>query len=153
MRQAARASLLAAKVSHGRWKTCTVIAALRHDRVEAPWLLDGSVNGDCFLACADEGFTPTQKSHGIVIRDDLGSDKATAVRRAIGTADATLLFVTKYAPDLNPIEQQFARLKPWLPHAAQRSRDALCRATALILEHHLPSRVRQDVVNSCYDRT
>lgn len=83
----------------------------------------------------------------------LGSHKATAVRRAIGADSATLIFLPKYAPDLNPMEPMFARLKPWLRHAAERTRDALCRATALILGHHIPSRVRQDVVNSCYGRS
>lgn len=121
---------LAATVPHGHWQTSTFIAALRHDRVEAPWLLDGPVNSESFLIYVEKILAPTLKPRDIVIMDNLGSHKNKAIRRAIRAAGATLLFLPKYSPDLNPIEQVFAKLKHWLRNAAERTGDALCRAIA-----------------------
>jgi transposase len=102
---------LEAKVPHGHWKTSTFVAALRSDRIEAPWLLDGPINGASFLVYVEEVLAPTLKPGDIVVMDNLGSHKGKAVRQAIRAAGAKLLFLPKYSPDLNPIEQFFAKLK------------------------------------------
>lgn len=143
---------LAATVPHGHWQTSTFIAALRHDRVEAPWLLDGPVNAESFLLYVEKILAPTLKPRDIVIMDNLGSHKNKAVRRAIRAAGATLLFLPKYSPDLNPIEQLFAKLKHWLRHAAERTRDTLCRAIAEILDTISPDECANYLVNSGYAR-
>jgi len=96
-----------AKVPNGHWKTMTFLAALRHDRVDAPWLIDGPINGERFLLYVEKVLAPTLKPGDIVVMDNLGSHKSKAVRRAIRKAGARLFFLPKYSPDLNPIEQLF----------------------------------------------
>ena len=130
---APRGQRLKAKVPHGHWKTSTFLAALRHDRVEAPWLIDGPINGECFLLYVEKVLVPTLRPGDIVIMDNLGSHKGKAVRRAIRSAGAKLLFLPKYSPDLNPIEQLFAKLKHLLRKAAERTREAVCDAIGKIL--------------------
>src|SRR5579863_3140998 len=93
------------------WKTATFLAALRNDRVEAPCLFDGPINGERFLAYVEQFLVPTLKPGDIVILDNLGSHKGKAVRAAIKAVGARLVFLPKYSPDLNPIEQLFAKLK------------------------------------------
>lgn len=124
---------LKAKVPHGHWKTSTFLAALRHDRVEAPWLLDGPINGERFLLYVEKVLVPTLRPGDVVVMDNLGSHKGQAVRRAIRAAGAKLFFLPKYSPDLNPIEQLFAKLKHFLRKAAGRDRDAVCSAIGHIL--------------------
>lgn len=103
------------KVPHGRWKTATFLAALRNDRIEAPCLFDGPINGERFRAYVEQFLTPTLKPGDVVILDNLGSHKGKAVRRAIRDVGARLVFLPKYSPDLNPIEQVFAKFKSKRP--------------------------------------
>ena len=130
---APRGERLKAKVPHGHWKTMTFLAALRHDRVEAPWLINGPINGERFLLYVEKVLVPTLRPDDIVIMDNLGSHKAKAVRRAIRATGARLFFLPKYSPDLNPIEKLFAKLKHWLRKAARRTPDAVCDAIGHIL--------------------
>jgi len=125
---------LPGKAPFGHWNTMTFLAALRRDRVEAPWLLDRPINGERFRVYIEQVLVPTLKPGDIVIMDNLGSHKAKAVRSAIRHAGARLLFLPKYSPDLNPIEQLFAKLKHRLRHARARSADAICHAIAEVLE-------------------
>jgi putative transposase len=108
---APRGRRLVAKVPHGHWKTATFLAALRSDRIEAPCLFDGPINGERFLSYVEQFLVPTLKRDDIVVLDNLGSHKGKAVRNAIKAAGARLLFLPKYSPDLNPIEQVFAKIK------------------------------------------
>ena len=131
---APRGERLKAATPHRRWKTMTFLAALRADRVEAPWLLDGPINGESFRTYVEKALVPTLSPGDIVILDNLGSHRGAAVRRAIRAAGARLLFLPKYSPDLNPIEQLFAKLKHRLRKAARRTPEAICDAIADILE-------------------
>jgi transposase len=124
---------LPAKVPHRRWTTMTFLAALRHDRIEAPWLIDGPINGQSFLTYIEKVLAPTLRAGDIVVMDNLGSHKGKAVRRALRAVGAKLFFLPKYSPDLNPIEMFFAKLKHWLRKAAQRTADTVYRAIADIL--------------------
>jgi transposase len=124
---------LAAKVPHGHWNTTTFLAALRHDRSDAPWLLDGPIDGESFQLYVEKVLLPTLRPGDIVIMDNLGSHKGKAVRRLIRSAGAKLIFLPKYSPDLNPIEQVFAKLKHLLRKAAARTLDALCAAIGQLL--------------------
>ena len=130
---APRGQRLPGKAPHGHWKTMTFLAALRHDRVSAPWLIDGPIDGQSFLQYVEEVLVPTLKPGDIVIIDNLGSHKGKAVRQAIRAAGAKLFFLPKYSPDLNPIEKFFAKLKHWLRKAARRTVDAVYNAIADIL--------------------
>ena len=103
----------------------TFIAALRRDGIAAPCLFDGPINGEVFLAWVRQILVPTLKPGEIVIMDNLGSHRGKAVRGAIRASGAKLLFLPKYSPDLNPIEQVFAKLKHLLRKAQARSYDAV----------------------------
>lgn len=118
----------------GHWNTSTFIAALRHDRVDAPWVFDGPVNGDIFRTYVEHVLAPTLKTGDIVVMDNLGSHKSQAVRKAIREAGAHLLFLPPYSPDLNPIEQAFSKLKHWMRNAGARTRETLWRTVGNILD-------------------
>ena len=124
---------LIAKVPHGRWKTTTFLAALRHDRIDAPWLLEGPIDGESFRTYVEKVLLPTLREGDIVIMDNLGSHKGKAVRALIRSAGAKLFFLPKYSPDLNPIEQVFAKLKHLLRKAAARTVEAICNAVGKLL--------------------
>jgi transposase len=141
-----------AKVPHGHWKTMTFLAALRHDRVEAPWLIDGPINGERFLLYVEKVLAPTLQLGDIVVMDNLGSHKGKAVRRAIRKAGAQLFFLPKYSPDLNPIEQLFAKLKHWLRKAASRSVQTVCDTIGQILNRIKPTECSNYFKNSGYDQ-
>ena len=108
------------KAPFGRWKTMTFIAALRQDHIAAPCLFDGPINGQVFLAWVQQSLAPTLKPGEIVIMDNLRSHRGKAVRHAIRKAGAKLLFLPKYSPDHNPIEQVFSKLKHGLRKAKTR---------------------------------
>jgi putative transposase len=122
-----------AKVPHRRWKTMTFLAALRLDRVEAPWLIDGPINGERFRLYVEKVLLPTLRPDDLVVIDNLASHRGKAIRRIIRSVGAKLFFLPKYSPDLNPIEQLFAKLKHWLRNAAGRSVDAVSNAIGHIL--------------------
>jgi transposase len=147
---ARRGERLIAKVPHGHWKTATFLAALRHDRIEAPCLFDGPINGELFLAYVEQCLVPTLKPGDIVVLDNLGSHKSKAVRSAIRATGARLLFLPKYSPDLNPIEQLFAKFKTLLRKAGARSIDAINQAIAQILTTYTPAECANYLRNAGY---
>jgi transposase len=108
---APRGQRLVDKVPQGKWKTATFLAALRNDRIDAPCLFDGPINGERFHAYVEQFLVPTLKPGDVVILDNLGSHKGKAVRKAIRDVGGRLVFLPKYSPDLNPIEQVFAKFK------------------------------------------
>ena len=130
---APRGRRLVAKIPHGHWKTATFLAALRNDRIDAPCVFDGPINGERFLAYVEQFLVPTLKRNDIVVLDNLGAHKGKAVRNAIKAAGARLLFLPKYSPDLNPIEQLFAKIKGFVRKAAPRTLDAVSDAIAQAL--------------------
>ena len=130
---APRGQRLVDKVPQGKWKTATFLAALRNDRIEAPCVFDGPINGERFLAYVEQFLVPTLKRNDIVVLDNLGAHKGKAVRNAIKAAGARLLFLPKYSPDLNPIEQLFAKIKGFVRKAAPRTLDAVSDAIAQAL--------------------
>ncbi|TIV25317.1 MAG: IS630 family transposase, partial [Mesorhizobium sp.] len=141
-----------AKVPHGHWKTMTFLAALRHDGITAPWLIDGPINGERFRLYIETVLVPTLKPGDIVVMDNLGSHKGKAVRRAIRKAGAKLILLPKYSPDLNPIEQFFAKLKHWLRKAAKRTAETVCQAIGEILNRTTPAECSNYFANAGYDR-
>ena len=135
---AERGQRLIDKIPHGHWMTTTFLAALRHDRIDAPCLFDGPINGERFRAYVEQELAPTLNRDDIVILDNLGAHKSKAVRQAIRRVGARLIFLPKYSPDLNPIEPVFAKLKTSLRKAAARTVDGICDAIGEILKSFSP---------------
>jgi transposase len=130
---APRGSRLIAKVPDGRWRTMTFLAALRHDRITAPWLLEGPIDGESFATYVEKVLLPTLRRGDIVIMDNLGSHRGKIIRQLIRSAGAKLFLLPKYSPDLNPIEQVFAKLKHLLRKAAARTVETVCAAIGELL--------------------
>ena len=136
--RAPRGHRLVARVPHGRWKSMTFLAALRCDRIDAPCVVDGPINGTIFRAWVEQFLIPTLRPGDVVVLDNLGSHKGLAVRRAIRAAGAHLLFLPPYSPDLNPIEMMFAKLKTLLRKADQRTPSAVWHRLGTILDQFTP---------------
>lgn len=141
---------LNAKAPHGHWKTLTFLAALRHDGITAPCVFDGPINGECFLAYVRQALVPTLKVGDMVIMDNLSSHKNPAIRKAIREAGARLFFLPPYSPDLNPIEQVFAKLKTLLRKAEERTVEATWRRIGKLLGQFPPKECANYLRNSGY---
>jgi transposase len=128
-----RGRRLIAKVPQGHWKTMTFLAALRHDRVSAPFVIDGPIDGDSFQAYVRQCLAPTLVPGEIVVMDNLGSHKSPEISSAIQARRARLRYLPSYSPDLNPIELMFAKLKAHLRKAAERNLDTLRQRIGAIL--------------------
>ena len=147
---APRGQKLVARAPFGKWRTLTFLAALRHDRIDAPCVLDGPINGQSFTAWVEQFLVPTLKPGDIVIMDNLGSHKGAAVRKAIRLVGAKLLFLPPYSPDLNPIEQLFAKLKLLLRKAAERSVEATWQRIGTLLDAFPPHECANYFTNAGY---
>src|SRR5262245_37636339 len=150
---APRGSRLIAQVPHRQWKTTTFLAALRHDRIDAPWLLEGPIDGESFTIYVEKVLLPTLRPGDIVIMDNLGSHRGKIVRQLIRSAGAKLFFLPKYSPDLNPIEQVFAKLKHLLRKAAARTVETVCAAIGKLLGTFTNEECANYFKNSGYDPT
>jgi transposase len=126
-------------VPHGHWKTTTVVAALRADGITAPLVLDGAINGESFLAYVRQFLAPALRPGDVLVMDNLPSHKVAGVREAIEAAGATLRYLPPYSPDLNPIEQVFAKLKALLRSEAARTVEALWAAIGRLLARFPPA--------------
>jgi transposase len=147
---APRGERVIAAIPHGHWKTTTFIAALRHDRIAAPYVFDGPINGERFLAWVEQALVPTLIPGNIVIMDNLGSHKVAGVREAIEAARASVRYLPAYSPDLNPIEQVFAKLKGILRTVAARTVDDLWDAIGAALDKFTAHECRNYLVHAGY---
>lgn len=145
-----RGRRLIAKVPHGHWKTLTFLAALRCDRIDAPCVIDGPINGESFRAYVEQILLPTLAPGDIVIMDNLGSHKGRAIRNAIRSAGAHRLLLPPYSPDLNPIEQVFAKLKALLRKAGERTLEATWRRIGELLGRFTPTECANYFTNAGY---
>ena len=152
-RLGAEGERLIGRAPHGHWRAMTFIAALRHDRIDAPFVLDGPVNGEAFRAYVEQLLAPTLSPGDIVVMDNLGSHKSQAVREAIRRAGAHLLFLPPYSPDLNPIEQVFAKLKHMLREASERTVEATWRRIGTLLDRFTPDECANYLKNAGYAST
>lgn len=137
--RALRGQRLVSAVPFGHWNTSTFIAALRDDALVAPYVMDGAINGELFLAYVEQMLVPTLRAGDMVIMDNLGSHKVAGVRAAIEGAGAHLIYLPAYSPDLNPIEQVFAKIKAVLRAKAIRNVDALWQALGQIADAITPT--------------
>lgn len=144
---------LVAAAPHGHWRTSTFLAALRHRRLTAPAVFDGAINGRMFRAYVEQVLAPTLAAGDIVVLDNLASHKITGIREAIEARGASLLFLPPYSPDLNPIEQVFAKLKQLIRSAAPRSRETLWRTIGSMLGRFTPTECQNYLVAAGYRRS
>ena len=148
--RAPRGDRLIGYAPNGHWKTTTFIAALRCDCLTAPAVFDGPIDGESFVAYVQQVLVPTLRPGDIVVMDNLSSHKVDGVQKAIEAAGATRVLLPSYSPDLNPIEQAFAKLKAWLRKHARRSVDALWNAIAEALPLFSPQECSNYFTNSGY---
>ena len=139
---------LVAAMPHGHWRTTTFVAGLRQAGIVAPLVLDGPITGTAFRAYVEQFLAPALKPGDVVVLDNLAAHKVDGVRRAIATAGASLLYLPPYSPDLNPIEQLFAKLKALLRKAAARTRDDLWSTIGRLLET-VPRREAANYLSHC----
>jgi transposase len=135
----ARGQRLNGRVPHGHWKITTFTAGLRLDRLSAPMVLDGPMNGDCFKAYVEQVLVPTLTQGDIVVMDNLSSHKGEDVRKAIEAVGAQLRYLPPYSPDLNPIEQAFSKLKAHLRKHAERSIETLWARIGDLIQTFTPN--------------
>ena len=135
---------------HGHWRTLTFLGALRCDRLTAPCVFDGPINGQCFSAYVEQQLVPVLRPGDIVVMDNLGSHKSALVRQLIRAAGARLWFLPPYSPDLNPIEQAFAKIKHWMRHAQKRSTEDTWRFIGSFVETIQPQECRNYFENAGY---
>ena len=145
-----RGERVRAKAPFGHWNTMTFVAALRHDRIDAPWLIDRPMNGAIFRHYVEKVLQPTLRPQDIVIMDNLGSHRSRAVRTAIRQVGAKLFLLPKYSPDLNPIEQVFAKLKQLLRKECARSREAVSAAIGKLLNRDTPAECAAYIAHAGY---
>lgn len=140
-----------AGVPYGHWKTTTFIAALRTDGLVAPCVLDGPINHDAFEAYIEQLLAPVLRQGDIVIMDNLSSHKGPTVRRMIEAAGAELLYLPPYSPDLNPIENAFAKLKALLRKAAARTVTSLWDVIGGLVSSFTPTECKNYFAHAGYD--
>jgi transposase len=133
-----RGERLVAKVPHGHWKSMTLVAALRIDGIAAPYVIDGAMDGPTFLAYVEQVLAPTLEQDDIVFMDNLRPHKVDGVRQAIEAVGATLRYLPAYSPDLNPIEQAFAKLKAALRKGAARTVKTLWKLIGKLIKTFAP---------------
>jgi transposase len=119
---------LIAAVPPGHYETSTLIAAIRLRGPWAPWLFEGAMNGEMFLAWVRQGLAPTLRKNDLVIMDNLATHKVAGVCHAIETSGARLLYLPPYSPDFNPLENMWSKIKQILRRAAPRTQDHLMMA-------------------------
>lgn len=147
---AARGQRLIGRAPFGHWNTMTFVAALRHDGIVAPWVIDGPINGESFRTWVEQVLVPELRPDDIVVMDNLGSHKAPAIRQAIRAAGAKLFYLPAYSPDLNPIEQVIAKLKHLLRKAAERTKETVWRRIGSLLDQFTPQECENYIRNAGY---
>ena len=128
-----------AGIPHGHWKTTTLTAALRRTGMVAPVVLDGAMDGACFLAYVEQMLVPVLTPGDVVVMDNLPAHKRAGVRAAVEAAGAPQRDQPPYSPNFNPIEMAFAKLKALLRKAAARTIPDLIRAIKLAIAKVTPS--------------
>lgn len=136
--RARRGQRLRMKAPFGHWRTQTFIAALRHDGLTAPWVIDRPMNREIFEAYIETQLAPTLQRGDMVILDNLSSHKSEKAKAILKERGAWFLFLPPYSPDLNPIEMAFAKLKAHLRKAKARTIDDLWKAVGSICDLYTP---------------
>jgi transposase len=141
--RAPRGSRVIGHVPLGEWKTITFVAALRHNKMVAPMVIEGAMNGEIFLAYVEQFLVPTLRRNDIVVADNFRAHKVAGIREAIKKAHATVRYLPQYSPDLNPIELPYSKFKAVLRKVAARTVPGLYRA----IRSFLPQLSAQECAN------
>ena len=145
-----RGTRLKAGAPFGHWATQTFIAGLRSDGLVAPWVVDQPMNRQIFDTYVETQLAPTLQPGDVVILDNLPSHKSTKADAILKQRGAWFLFLPPYSPDLNPIEQVFAKLKALLRKAAARTVGSLWDAVGSLLQRFGPHECSNYFANSGY---
>lgn len=148
-----RGQRVVGRVPCGHWKTLTFVAALRHDAITAPFTIDRAMTSVIFIEYLRQCLVPTLTAGDIVVMDNLPAHKNPMVRQIIEAGGAELRYLPAYSPDLNPIEQAFAKLKAHLRKAQERSIDTLWPRIGKLLDLFKPAECANFLVNAGYART
>ncbi len=148
-----RGERLRAGVPHGHWKTTTFVGALTLRGFIAPWVLDGPINRDAFETYVAKVLVPELRPGDVVVMDNLSSHKGPRVREMIEAIGAELRYLPPYSPDLNPIEQAFAKLKTLLRKAEARTVETLWDAIGKLVDSVTPHDARNLFRNAGYVRS
>jgi transposase len=144
---------LVAAVPHGHWRTTTFVAGLRQTGIVAPLVLDGPMTGPAFRAYVEQFLAPSLAPGDVVVLDNLAAHRVDGIRQALAAVGASILYLPPYSPDLNPIEQLFAKLKALLRRAAARTRDELWSAIGRLLEAYSPTECSNYLTHCGYGST
>jgi transposase len=148
-----RGERLVDAVPHGHWKTTTFVAALRSDGLVAPMVLDGAMNGDVFVAYAEQVLVPALRPGDVVVMDNLSSHKRVAAVRAIERAGCSVVYLPPYSPDFNPIELAFAKVKARLRAAELRTIDRIEAFFGRVHDEFPPGECRNYLRHAGYNAT
>jgi transposase len=116
-----RGERLISHIPQGAWKTITFVAALRHNKMVAPMVIDGPIDGPAFVAYVGQCLAPMLKCNDIVVMDNLPAHKVPGVKEVIEAFGATVQYLPQYSPDLNPIEMPFSKFKAFLRKVSERT--------------------------------
>jgi len=145
---APRGERLVDAAPYGHWRTTIFIAGLRSTGIIAPLVLDGPMSGDAFRAYVEQFLAPALTAGDVVVMDNLAVHKVAGVREAITAVGASIPYLPPYSPDLNPIEQMFAKLKALLRRAAARTQEALWTTIGQLLNSFSPTECQNYLANS-----
>jgi transposase len=151
--RAKRGCRVVGRVPWGHWKIVTFVAGLRHDAITAPFVIDRAMTSVIFIEYVRRCLVPSLSPGDIVVMDNLQPHKNAKVRELIEAAGAELRFLPAYSPDLNPIEQAFAKLKAHLRKAQERSVETLYQRIGTLLDLFQPAECANFFVKSGYART
>jgi transposase len=151
--RAKRGCRVVGRVPWGHWKIVTFVAGLRCDAITAPFVIDRAMTSAIFIEYVRQCLVPSLSPGDIVVMDNLQPHKNPKVRQLIEAAGAELRFLPPYSPDLNPIEQAFAKLKAHLRKAQERSIDALWQRIGKLLDLFQPAQCANFLTNAGYTRT
>jgi transposase len=145
-----RSERLVDAAPHGHWRTTTFVAGLRSTGLVAPLVLDGPMTGEAFRVYVEQFLAPALSKGDVVVMDNLSAHKVAGIEAAIRARGASLLYLPPYSPDLNPIEQAFAKLKALLRKAAARTQETLWTTIGHLLDRFSPDECRNYLAHSGY---
>ena len=134
-----RGKQLLCSAPFGHWMSMTFICALRHDRLDAPFLLDAAMNGESFRTYVEKVLCPSLQVGDIVVCDNLASHKMSGIKELIESVGAEIRYLPPYSPDLNPIEMAFSKLKNFMKKKAERTFEGIQNALAEALDTFSPA--------------
>ena len=134
----------------GAWETITFVAALRHNKMTAPMVLKGAMTGEMFLAYVEQCLVPTLRRNDIVVMDNCRVHLSPRIREAIEKARATLRYLPKYSPDLNPIELPYSKFKTFLRKVSARTVPHLTRAIRSFIPQLTPQECANYFIHAGY---